>query len=641
MVHLSVLPAKGNPSSRFFPFHGYLGLTPVRVEGIVRTRLDEDRKPLPAKSISISVRCYESRVSRSRGTVHSAVIADYTVVLWTKPESAQWADVGDLELPFKVSLPKRASGFSTANFQVYRTFWRVEATLEHVPITGVGHRLLRYYDLALIRYDVPSYPSHLPPVPPASSLYLQTSKPRAPVLRYNISTPSHPVGPDDIIFASLSLQPLDRNVSVRSATLVVERRIDLLNPSPYSSTSAGSPPPTPLCGSYLASDEIPTPSSSSSQLSFKTPYDSSSNLLSPQELALSTSSRTEGSTTASSSLSFLSSPQSSLPMPINIPPHPARHPSAARTLTATDTPAKTVTSTVTTTEGSGFTCEAHGVWSKTLTLQFPTSRPQSKWALGETMHSEHVAIRFFLRATVRVSGPAGSDSIELEPREIMVAATNEAERRMALAKYSEQRENIGRSKSKSPWRARHEPASLEEADVNARSHSGEISSRVVTEKEDAHRHQHEKYGPSSTSTSGAKGKEHKSTRRPHTSAGPRDKSNISFLTLTRNAPLVTPVDVSIPVEQHIHMLPSSRGHVRHGSGPGSSESTMDREKRARDREREKVKEDKRLKTQGGEREHVRAWEEELTRIEVQSRRSSSHLFGLWGLGRRKQLSQRS
>ncbi|KZT65492.1 hypothetical protein DAEQUDRAFT_676841, partial [Daedalea quercina L-15889] len=235
MVALSILNAKGGPCpSRYFPHSGYLGLTPVRVEGIVRTKLEEDRKPLPAKSVSISVRCYEARVSRSRGIVSTTLLVDHTEVLWVKPNTAEWGDVAELELPFRVTLPKSTGGLSTANFQVYRTFWRLEATIDHIPITGVGHRLLRYFDLSLIRYDVPSYSLSTPALSPASP-YLQTNKPRAPSVRYNVSTPDRPVGPSDIIFASVTVQPLDPAVSVRSAVVTVERRIDLLSPPADSS----------------------------------------------------------------------------------------------------------------------------------------------------------------------------------------------------------------------------------------------------------------------------------------------------------------------------------------------------------------------------------------------------------------------
>lgn len=111
----------------------------------MRTKLDEDRRPLPTKAITISVRCYESRLSRSRGTVHTALLVDYTTTLWSKPHSVEWAEVGDIELPFKLTLPKNATGLSTANFQVYRTFWRVEASeccrpsIYHTLLVNITH----------------------------------------------------------------------------------------------------------------------------------------------------------------------------------------------------------------------------------------------------------------------------------------------------------------------------------------------------------------------------------------------------------------------------------------------------------------------------------------------------------------------
>jgi hypothetical protein len=33
MVQLSLFFPKGNQAARYFPYHGYLGLTPIKVEG--------------------------------------------------------------------------------------------------------------------------------------------------------------------------------------------------------------------------------------------------------------------------------------------------------------------------------------------------------------------------------------------------------------------------------------------------------------------------------------------------------------------------------------------------------------------------------------------------------------------------------
>jgi hypothetical protein len=113
---------------------------------VVRTKLDADQKPLQAKSITISVRCYETRLG-VLGVMHSNVLVDYTQVLWSKPDGDhEYADIGELELPFRISIPAKVAGtslsclfsslltgqmtgFSTASYaSVYKCSWRVEAS---------------------------------------------------------------------------------------------------------------------------------------------------------------------------------------------------------------------------------------------------------------------------------------------------------------------------------------------------------------------------------------------------------------------------------------------------------------------------------------------------------------------------------
>lgn len=94
----------------------------------VRTKIDDDGKLLPAKSLTVSVRCYESRLGRVNA-LHTKVLADYTQVLWTKSEATEWEDVGDSEYSFRIVVPIKAAGLSTAHFQDYRVWWRVEACM--------------------------------------------------------------------------------------------------------------------------------------------------------------------------------------------------------------------------------------------------------------------------------------------------------------------------------------------------------------------------------------------------------------------------------------------------------------------------------------------------------------------------------
>ena len=144
MVKLSLISPKGNQGIRYFPHQGYLGLTPVRVEGraslvpsprplplttfaVVRTNIEQDGKPLLAKDIIVAVRCYEARHGRF-GTTHMNMLSEHTVSVWKKDSTQDWSEIGDSEHQFRLSIPSNVSAPSTAlYFQEYRVFWRVEA----------------------------------------------------------------------------------------------------------------------------------------------------------------------------------------------------------------------------------------------------------------------------------------------------------------------------------------------------------------------------------------------------------------------------------------------------------------------------------------------------------------------------------
>lgn len=154
MLKLSLIAKQGN-GVRYFPHAGYLRLTPLKVEGIVRTRIDEDNKPLLCSGLYVALRCYEARLGLGLGlgltsgssnapcaehgtatgtgnpspTSNTNVLYEIVVPLW-KPEGAEddYGLLGDGEWPFKIVLPPNASPIcSTVHFQEYRVFWRVEA----------------------------------------------------------------------------------------------------------------------------------------------------------------------------------------------------------------------------------------------------------------------------------------------------------------------------------------------------------------------------------------------------------------------------------------------------------------------------------------------------------------------------------
>ncbi|KZT65491.1 hypothetical protein DAEQUDRAFT_525506 [Daedalea quercina L-15889] len=250
------------------------------------------------------------------------------------------------------------------------------------------------------------------------------------------------------------------------------------------------------------------------------------------------------------------------------------------------------------------------------------------------MYTSRAAVRFFIRASIRVVGPSGSDVLELEPREIAVAATSEHERRLALAKYAEQREAAGggRSKSKSPWRSRDDPDEERvQAELAVQGQAKTYPGAVPDVRDDAKLRPHPKEKGAS-----------RGTKRPHTSAGPRDKSNFTAFSM-RDEPTAH-VDSTSSGESREHRQVRSHGHERKGSRgyipvkqeTGLGESVLAFGRGREERERTTKTKERNTPPQP---DHVRAWEEELARIEAKSRRNSS-VLNFWGFGRKKEIVQR-
>ncbi|KAJ8078588.1 hypothetical protein PM082_012871 [Marasmius tenuissimus] len=439
MVHLLLISSKGN-GVRYFPYTGYLGLTPVKVEGVVRTKRDSDLKTLQAKSITVSVRCYESRLGRL-GSLQTNVLVDQTQVLWTKPDGQEYDAIGDGEYPFRISLPPTVAGFSTVSFVEYKCMWRVEAVINHIPITAIGTRQVKHVDLPLIRYDMPpnlpSYGSLHHEIEP--KLDRQAAKPRGPRITYSLNAPKFPIGPTDLVSVPIHILPSDSGASIRTPT----------------------------------SSSIPIPRQ----------FASSSSLALPLSAAPYGNEDPLASTTAL------------LPDRRNV-----SHSSESLTVRPIVTP-------VAGTDSSGpFTRSRSGLWSKTLTFQWPSVKSSGRWGIGETIQSDLITVKFFVRAKVIVTSSSGTDSLDLDEEELHIMSTNDSERRIAEAKYRDYTSSSerSRSKSKSPRHSRRERENAPELPVPSSS-AGDRSSCHPS--------------PSNTVSP----TKNRAPRRPHTSAGPRDK----------------------------------------------------------------------------------------------------------------------
>lgn len=349
--------------------------------------------------------------------LQSNILVDYTQVLWTKPDGVDYEQIGNFEFPFRISVPAKVAGFSTAIFVDYRCMWRVEAgmcllpsllisscrplflVLTHAPISGVGSRQIRHFELPLIRYDLPPIGPITPTLEPL--LNQETNKPRAPRVRYSINSPKSPIGPLDLVPIPIHLRPFDRGVSIRSASVIVERRIFLrdvgqtqsLPPSPLIPTALQ---PNPSTSSLAGPSSSPLLQPSAPKL---THSDSAPHLYHEQELESSSTLSLSSSiptvtpgTIYPSTASLASETTPLLPIPSN---HPSIPPSS-------QTPsAKVIVNSIAGAESSGnFALDGQGTWSKTLTLQWPAPKSHSRWAIGETITSELVSVKFFIRAKV-------------------------------------------------------------------------------------------------------------------------------------------------------------------------------------------------------------------------------------------------
>ncbi|KAI0315852.1 hypothetical protein OF83DRAFT_1173449 [Amylostereum chailletii] len=427
MVHMVLSSKSGNAAGRNFPSSGFFALTPLTVHGLVSTHIDSDNKPILASALTVSVRCYESRTTRF--AVQSSVLAEYPVTLWQAPSSAKHAPLGEFQAPFRITVPVDSPGYSTTHFQDYRILWRVEAGAFTPPLYAFHplptsphpprFTLTRIYSspsshkLTVLRYGPPHLsPQHslTPPVSPTSPysfLSDATSNLRAPVLHYHVSVPHEPIGPSDLLSVPISLRPVDPGVAIRLASLAVERRIEILD-VPHSHSTY---PPTPISPPPTARTFTPQSSTSS------VPSHSYTGSHSPPTNA---STFTLQSTVSMASI------------------HSRTNLIGRGDKEREDEPVKIITSIVAGTESGGgrFVRDSHGVWSRTLTLQWPAAKSSTRWALGESIATDMARVSFFVKVKVIVSSPSGTESLDLLEKPIVVASTNSAERQLAMSKYA-------------------------------------------------------------------------------------------------------------------------------------------------------------------------------------------------------------
>ncbi|CAG7846807.1 SubName: Full=Uncharacterized protein {ECO:0000313/EMBL:CCA72406.1} [Serendipita indica DSM 11827] len=393
MVHISIHALRNlNHGGRFFPYSGYLGLTKLTVEGVVRTRVDDDHKLLPAYSVTVSVKCYEARTKLTYCRLNTLV--DVTDTLWASPSPQEPAEIGDMELPFRIVLPSTIPGFSTLSFPDYKVFWRLEATINHPQMFGLGVCQTRNYDLGFTRYDVQQ---RLPPVlnPSSSSPHpgflFHPSTPRVGPFYYRIQAPDHPLGPGDDLPVKIAFlfEKGTPAIRIQTVSVTLQRRLELFE-------AAGGPSTTEL------------PSGGQSPYSFQD-ASSSTSLLSGSRSSPNLSSQT------------LSRKRSTSP-PCSVV-----------------LPSKSISSPIVSAQSSDFYQNEPGRLDATVSLALPARPAPSQWPIGESLKTDLASIRFDLLIKLNISSSSGPTELSLQPLEINLSPISQEQRLVATTKIAKKR----------------------------------------------------------------------------------------------------------------------------------------------------------------------------------------------------------
>lgn len=198
------------------------------------------------------------------------------------------------------------------------------------------------------------------------------------------------------------LRPIDRSVVVRSASMLVERRIELSEAHQLpgrdrqgQDSLSPSPSPSPGPGTHA----LPSTAGGRSDGSAFTNHDRGLERRGMSEPPTTNTGRLLSPPPdphfTSSSLTSLSSAYTSYSASTTTDERPLLSP------IMTDLPAKTISLTVAHVDSTGaFTRDASGAYTKTMSLQWPANKSNSHWAMGETMQTEMIRVRFFIHIKV-------------------------------------------------------------------------------------------------------------------------------------------------------------------------------------------------------------------------------------------------
>lgn len=223
MVGLSLQPWRGNQLASF-PHTGFYGLSPVIIQGLLRTTLEEDNKPVKATEIAVRLRCCEEyKVGLVKDSI-TRVLHEQTQVLWTKPEGQDYGEVGDFASAFRIVLPPDAGGTSSVTFVNYRVYWKVQAVVSvfNKP-RMLGAPKKASHVIPLMRHEPPSVPRS-PPIRWSSDA---SASPPPRGFTYDVGVAESSFGPTEELMVNLMLTRLDPQLQLKSVSAVLTRHVCL------------------------------------------------------------------------------------------------------------------------------------------------------------------------------------------------------------------------------------------------------------------------------------------------------------------------------------------------------------------------------------------------------------------------------
>jgi hypothetical protein len=410
MVFIVLTPYKAGNHSRAFPFTGYLGFSPVSIQGAIRTKVEEDNKLVDACDIRVRARCYE--LDRSPSVARKpTVVCEFEHVVW-RAGDAEYKPLGNFSSPFRIVIPPEAARAvpSTLAYKAWRVWWCLEGgtcsivsdwvhmsgswlktwlfpVVNHRPSGIFGSRLVRSHHLALVRYGGPN-PEPFRPWTDAETLYSS--------IDYVVSADSASYAAGDNVSVSLALRRSPRSPGAAVKKITLEIRRELLVGAQHnaaatsSDVSLGAASTSPISPgvhrSPRSSMDTATASRPARRISGWSLFGRSSTSIPPSPAYPSPRSP---SSSASSSPHEEDAPSSYFCLP------------SKRSSTSTLGNRRDEVVLATTTRDSDISFDADGTWNGRIDCALPKRKNLYRYSSGESVSTPGASLRFFV--CVRVS----------------------------------------------------------------------------------------------------------------------------------------------------------------------------------------------------------------------------------------------